>query len=477
MPGTSRRAVLKAVGVGGLVSGLAYGALSMNPPPADDERDANATRTRPTATASASTASERETATRRATETPTPSTWQLEPLDHSLLSSSVGGFAEGVIHPDGRYGAVGTRFSGTGSYLLDLRDPGSPTVVHHLPADDGVRCLDVKFGPKEGLYCRSNHPAGDSGVQIVDYGFAEGTPKSPQVIGELNASGTHNLFVHPSAPVVYAVNYTEDAEAGIDVWDVSEPHSPRQRGTAGPPGAAHDVVYDPKRELLHCAYMGEVTDGYVILDASDPFEMAEIGRFEYAKQRSYADSEVGEEAFGNCHYALPDQRRDLVVVGDERSYGTPGGKHVFDIGWKDGSPENPIPVGFTDSPNAERMGSDGGGDQTERFDWTGHQFDLVPLDGATLLVSGDWHEGTVLYDLTDPTDIHPIDAHPTDATAAPNPDADLQVFGDPPMAYSSAYNQKRGFAMTSDLFTGIYTYRIEGVRGTGTEVPDAANAD
>src|SRR5699024_521361 len=98
-----------------------------------------------------------------AAPTPTPSTWRLGAAGQSQLSSSVGGFAEGSIRPDGRYAAVGTRFSGTGSYLVDLTDPSAPELVHHFPADDGVRCLDVKFGPKKGLYCRSNHPAGDSG--------------------------------------------------------------------------------------------------------------------------------------------------------------------------------------------------------------------------------------------------------------------------------------------------------------------------
>ncbi|UOO94589.1 hypothetical protein MUK72_11505 [Halococcus dombrowskii] len=460
MAGTTRRAVLKALGVVGIGSGAAYGALQMEP---SESAVNGSNETQATTTA--------ERTRTNAAATPTPSTWRLGEAGQSQLSSSVGGFAEGSVRPDGRYAAVGTRFSGTGSYLVDLKDPSAPELVHHFPADDGVRCLDVKFGPEKGLYCRSNHPAGDSGVQIVDYGFAEGTPESPQIIGELNASGTHNLFVRSNESVVYAVNYGDDPNiGGIDVWDVTDPRSPQQHGTAGPPGLAHDVVYDAKRELLHCAYMGEMADGYVLLDASDPLKPNQVGHFDYDKHPSYANSEVGEEAFGNCHYALPDPRRDLVVVGDERSYGTPGGKHVFDIGWRDGSIENPIPVGFTVSPNAERMesGDDGMDDQTERFDWTGHQFDIVPLADATLVVSGDWHEGTVLYDITDPTDPHPIDSHRTDASAVPNPAEDLQVFGDPPMAYSATYNEERGFALTSDLFTGIYTYRIDGVAGTET---------
>ncbi|HET7322979.1 MAG TPA: hypothetical protein VFJ06_01470 [Halococcus sp.] len=471
--GTSRRAALKALGVAVLGSGVAYGALSMDSSSDADTETGNET----TAATTTATVTPTRTATQTATQTPEPSTWRLTPLAHSTLSSSVGGFSEGVIRADGRYAAVGTRFSGTGSYLVDVRDPHAPELVHHLPADDGVTCLDVKFGPQKGLYCRSNHPAGGTGVEIVDYGFAAGTPRSPRVIGALNAGGTHNLCVRSDESLVYTVNYSGDpGEPGMDIWDVSNPHSPRRLGGAGPPGAMHDVVYDSDRKLLHCTYMGDLFDGYVLLDASNPPNATEVGRFDYDEHTSYDEVEVGEEAFGGGHYALPYPERDLVLVGDERPYGVPGGKHVFDIGWRDGSPENPIPVGFTVSPNAQYMNSNADDDddveKTNEFDWTGHQFDMVPLEDALLLTSGDWHEGTVLYNIDNPTNPHPIDVHKTDKNPVPHPNEQLQAFGGPPMAYSSDYNAKHGFALTSDLFTGIYTYDIDGISGpnTGTEI-------
>ena len=191
----------------------------------------------------------------------------------------------------------------------------------------------------------------------------------------------------------------------------------------------------------------------------------EIGRFDYDEHPSYDEVETGIEAFGNCHYALPDPHRDLVIVGDERSYGNPGGKHVFDIGWKDGSLENPIPVGFTVSPNAKRMQSDGNEDgdidELQRFDWTGHQFDIISLNHATLLTSGDWHEGTVLYDITDPTSPSPIDTHKTNESPVKRPSKQLKALGDPPMAYSSAYNSEREYILTSDLFQGYIHIRFK----------------
>lgn len=187
MTGKSRRAVLVALGAAGLGAGVVYSALNMDS--SSEGEKASAMRTETT------TPTRTETPTATATTTPKPSTWRLNLLGHSLLSSSVGGFAEGSIRADGRYAAVGTRFSGTGSYLVDLRDLRAPEAVHHLPADGGAGiCMGVKVGPQKGLYCRTTHPAGENGIEIVDYGFAEGTPHSPVIIGVLDTGPTHHAF-------------------------------------------------------------------------------------------------------------------------------------------------------------------------------------------------------------------------------------------------------------------------------------------
>lgn len=466
MPELTRRSALVALGSTGVGSGALYRVFGGGSSGGPDEVDATPTGT--TARTGPKPNASNETPTRTVTSTPAPSTWRLEPLGHSLLSSSAGGYAEGVVRDDGRYAAIGTRFASSGSFLVDLRDSRSPRRVHHLPAGDAVYSVDVTFDPRDGLYYRTTQPAGATGVEVVDYGFGKGTPASPTVIGELDAGSTHNLFVHPEASLVYTVNYSDNPDAGgLDVFDVADPRSPRKLREVGPSGLVHDVVFDPARELLHCAYMGDPLDGYIILDASDPRAPTEIGRFEYSGHDSYDEADVGEEAFGNCHYADVDPRRGLAIVGDELSYGVPGGKHVFDIGWRDGSPKNPIPVGFTVSPNARLMQSDGDddgeADQRERFDWTGHNFDVVPRGETTLLASGDWREGTVLYDITDPTNPHAIDVQKTDRKQASNPGQYLREFGEAPMAWSAAYNAEREFVLTSDLFSGVYTYRIEPV--------------
>jgi hypothetical protein len=188
------------------------------------------------------------------------------------------------------------------------------------------------------------------------------------------------------------------------------------------------------------------------MDASNPTDPVELGRFDYRDQPVYEEVGLGNEAFKNGHLAVGDPRRDLVVMGDEVTRGVPGGEQIFDIGWEEGLPKNPTPIGFTVSPNAKVQGED------EIFDWTGHNFDVVPRGDQTLLVSGDWHEGVVLYDITDPRNPTPIDRYSTDDRANEKPSKSR--WGSPPMAFSAVYNAERDLVVVSDVITGIYTLRL-----------------
>ncbi|WP_232423703.1 LVIVD repeat-containing protein [Haladaptatus paucihalophilus] len=244
---------------------------------------------------------------------------------------------------------------------------------------------------------------------------------------------------------------------GFDVYDVSDPTSPRKLGEYGPQGAGHDINVDPERDLLCCAYQSGQFIGFIIYDVSDPRNPTEIGRFDYTKRKSYDEANVGEEAFGAAHHGHFDPRRDLLVLGDERPQGVPGGKHVFDIGWKNGSLKNPVPVGFTVSPNARRMEDE----YAERFDWTGHHFDIVPKGEATLVASADWHEGVVVYDITDPTTPTPVDRYRTDDGVSDiRVNDEVSQLGKAPMAWKTEYNEERDFIVASDTFTGLYTFEL-----------------
>lgn len=400
------------------------------------------------------------TTTSTRTETVDPGRTTLRKLGQTRPAAQPppgGGYAETAVRADGEYAVLGTKWGTDGTHLIDLADPASPKAVHYLKSSNDAPNIDVKFDHRDGLYYRTIEKTWPGNFEVVDYGYSTGTPTTPRVVGTVSEGKSHNVTPHPGKPVLYTVNYGLETN-GFDVYDVADPTAPRKVGQYGPQGACHDITVDPEREVLCVAFQAGQFIGFVVYDVSDPRNPSEIGRFDYGSRKSYEQAPVGAEAFGSAHHGHFDPRRDLLVLGDERPFGAPGGKHVFDVGWRDGSLENPVPVGFTVSPNARRMEE---GKRTERFDWTGHHFNVVPWGDATLLVSADWHDGVVVYDVTDPTAPHPVDRYPTaDGADAVTPNDSVAALGTPPMAWKASYNRERELVVASDAFTGLYTFEL-----------------
>ncbi|MFC6734048.1 LVIVD repeat-containing protein [Haladaptatus sp. DYSN1] len=393
---------------------------------------------------------------------------KIEKLGHSLLSDPPGSYAEVDVRDDGQYAVLGSFFGEGGSFLVDITNPTQPTEVHRVPSSKHTRNADAKFDTRDGLYYRSQEPNDDDGVggvEIIDYGYGDTTPENPEIVGRLEAEDTHNIFAHPNADVVYTTNahggHEDEENTGFDIFDVSDPWNPEKVGEAGPAGALHDLVIDPDTEFMHCAYIGGGLDGYVIMDMSDPTAPTEVGRFDYEGRPDYSEErlEQGEPGFESCHYANYDPERGLAVVGDEIGHGWPGGKHIFDIGWGDGSPENPKHIGFTYSPNAEYQGDD----EKETYDWTTHNHDIISKGNTTLLVDGGYHEGVVVYDMSDPTDPVPVDIYETDDEADEANGAEW--LGSAPNAWGADYNEARDLVVASDMTTGIYTFKVSPAAG------------
>ncbi|WP_336360321.1 LVIVD repeat-containing protein [Haladaptatus sp. ZSTT2] len=394
----------------------------------------------------------------------------IKKLGHSLLSDPPGSYAEVDVRGDGHFAVLGSFLGEGGSFLVDITNPTQPTEVHRVPSSEHTRNADVKFDTRDGLYYRSQEPNDDEGVggvEIIDYGYGDATPENPAVIGRLDAEDTHNIFCHPNADIVYTTNahggHDDEENTGFDIFDVSDPWNPTKLGEGGPAGALHDLVIDPGTEFMHCAYIGGGLDGYVIVDVSTPTEPTEVGRFDYEGLPDYSEErlEQGKPGFESCHYANYDPERGLAVVGDEIGHGWPGGKHIFDIGWGDGSRANPKHIGFTYSPNAEYQGDD----DRETYDWTTHNHDVISKDDTTLLVDGGYHEGVVVYDMSDPTDPVPVDIYETDDEAA---DANGAAWlGSAPNAWGANYNEARDLVVASDMTTGIYTFKVTPSRNNG----------
>ena len=108
----------------------------------------------------------------------------------------------------------------------------------------------------------SNNEDGEAGIEVIDYGFDEGSLEDPKIVARMEAGPTHNVFPHPHESLLYACN--EGPEGGLDIWDVSDPAEPERIRETGPKGDLHDVVIDPERDLDHLAYIGDGLNGYVI---------------------------------------------------------------------------------------------------------------------------------------------------------------------------------------------------------------------
>ena len=389
----------------------------------------------------------------------------LELQGHSLLSDPPGGYAEIDIRPDGRYAVLGSYLGEGGSFLADLSDLSAPTQAHRVASSERTRNADVKFDSRDGLYYRSQEPNDDQGmggIEVIDYGFDAGSVSEPEIVARLDRpSGVHNMDTHYSEPVVYLVNSQvgdmQDVEnpstvsPGITVVDTSDPANPERVAEVEPLGSNHDIVVDENRDMLHSAYIFGEFVGYAAHDISDPRNPELVGTFDYKYRPNY--TEVGEVGFELCHYAAADPQEDIVVVGDEKGTGIPGGKHILDVGWQEGSFENPIHVGFTHGPNAKVQE-----EEVALYDWTTHNHQVVYKNGTRLLVDGGYHEGAVVYDLSDPT--NPVPAHQYLTIDGASEARGAEWVGDGPMAWGANYNSERDFVAVSDINTGIYVFGL-----------------
>lgn len=433
MPDSSRRDFMKYSGIAAAVAGVSgVGAVT-----ADDEGDHE---------------NERASAV-----------GSLELLGHDFLENPPGIYTYGAVREDGMYAVMGGYYGEGGSFLVDLSDLENPEQAHRLPSANTNRQNDVKFDPRDGLYYRTqeaNIEGGEEGFEVIDYGYDEGSVEDPTIIADVDTPriGVHKLDLHPEEPILYAVDLSGDG-LGILVYDVDDPTDPTLIEEVGPVGGCHDIEIELDQDLLHAAYISGDFVGYVLYDLSDPRSPEELSRVDYADLPDY--EEIGTPGFESCHQASFDPERDLAVIGDEIGSGIPGGKHIYDIGWDEGSPEDPIHIGFTHSPNANEQGED------EPFFWTTHFHNVVPCENdVTLLVDGGYHEGVWVADISDPTDPTTSQQYQTRADEelidqlGSGPVVPLLDGLHSPFVWSIEYNETRNFVFASDSLTGAYAFEV-----------------
>lgn len=384
----------------------------------------------------------------------------LEKIGHTYPETleqdgGVSSYAMGSLNPAGDLAAVSSR-GDVGGSLFDVSDAGNIEELHTVQNPSGSYANDVKFDTDRDVYYLAHElRSGDGfpGFQVVDYGWDTGTPEDPVVVGEFEApnTGVHKVEVHPDEPIVYATDKGLE-QPGLMIIDVSDPANPthvdEDNPLRGPEGYLHDMEVELSRDVLYGAYAIGNNMGIAIWDIADPSSPDLLAFVDYDDRPNY--EEIGTPGYQICHQVNYDPDRDLIVAGDELGGGafgqTPGGKHVWDVGWGEGSLEDPEHIGFTHSPNA-----------MELFGYTTHFHDIIPeshtSDGSTILVDGGYNEGVWLCDITDPTDPTPAEQYPTiDGIENINPH--------PASAWGAEYSMSEEFVLATDSGTGIYTFEV-----------------
>lgn len=212
---------------------------------------------------------------------------------------------------DGRdYAYTGTMPEGGGErmYVWDVTDPTN-VVLSDSVVIDARRVNDVKVSDDAtwAVVTREQNSARGNGIVILDLA----DPGHPSVLAELTenlTAGVHNVWIN--GDVVYAVN---DGTSAMHIIDVSDPAHPTNVGTWEiRPGEEDKTLHDiwAKDGLAYLSYWD---DGLVILDVGAGIKGGTPTEPKLVSQYKYRVSH-GEE-YGNTHTAF--RYGDYVFVGDE----------------------------------------------------------------------------------------------------------------------------------------------------------------
>ncbi len=212
---------------------------------------------------------------------------------------------------DGRdYAYTGTMPEGGGErmYVWDVTDPTN-VVLSDSVVIDARRVNDVKVSDdaRWAVVTREQNSARGNGIVILDLV----DPGHPTVLAELTenlTAGVHNVWIN--GDVVYAVN---DGTSAMHIIDVSDPADPTHVGTWEiRPGEEDKTLHDiwAKDGLAYLSYWD---DGLVILDVGAGIKGGTPTDPKLVSQYKYRVSH-GEE-YGNTHTAF--RYGKYVFVGDE----------------------------------------------------------------------------------------------------------------------------------------------------------------
>ncbi len=217
------------------------------------------------------------------------------------------GFANGVaVQGDYAYVAAGDR----GLYVVDISDLEAPFIASSLDTSGNINDVQV-----DGDYAYLASSRNFSGLLIVDVGNSS----SPQLVGAASVNGGQGTDV----AIANGLAFLAAGNAGLRIFDVSDPEEPDLRGSLNTSGNARGV--DVSGDLVLVA---DDTSGVQVIDVSDPASPLLVGST--------------HTRGGNSRAANVVVRERLAYVADG-SRATPGGLRVIDFS----EPTTPFVAGST----------------------------------------------------------------------------------------------------------------------------------
>ncbi len=215
------------------------------------------------------------------------------------------------------FGHMGDR----GTSILDVRDPSRPRFVGRLPAPPNTHSHKVQLVGDVLLVNREKLPKSNAGSWTAGLGIYDvSRPESPREIAfwGCGGKGVHRM-TYWEAPYAYLTAGADDySDQFLVILDLSDPARPREAGRWWLPGMRTGAGERPTWpaewvvKLHHAiprgnrAYCGWWDQGLVILDTSDKAAPALVSHTPFGHDESRA-----------THSACPLPGRDLLVVTDE----------------------------------------------------------------------------------------------------------------------------------------------------------------
>ncbi|MBI2755116.1 MAG: hypothetical protein HYX52_00235 [Chloroflexi bacterium] len=383
-----------------------------------------------------------------------------------------------------RYYLYVGHFWSLGISILDVTDPAHPEIIRYLPSptpntwhinlqvgDDLLMVANERIIPGWGTL-PPDSPF-EAGVQLYDVR----DPHSPRRLGawKTSGSGTHRNWYAGGRYAYLAAS--EDGFEGrfLVILDVADPEHPVEAGRWWIPGQGVKHGEKPwwptEHRVGHYTLHGVIPSGDRVYLAYEDFGIRILDAADPARPVLQGERNLHPPFAGYSHTTLPLPERNLLVVAEETILYNcqEQQKRIWMMDVRE--PGNPVPIStlpLPTEPSGEPKWCEKGG----RFGPHNlHENRPGGFQSDTLLFNAFFNAGLRVWDVRDPfvpvevaSFIPPAPAHMVD----PRPNAPRTI------SSQDVYVDDRGYCFLTDYNAGLYVVALTGEAGALMHLPSAA---